>query len=132
MKREVDERLPRPLRRQVLQAAAGVVAMTLTMQLPAIAARETERELLARLLAALGESVDRPVVLNHAALEHHLTRILRAPANTVESSTLELKQRVRANIEADYRAGELRVIDGVWLSATEAHCLELLEQVRAA
>jgi len=62
-----------------------------------------------------------------------LARVLSAPVQQLDSyantSAAELKVRIQANIAQDYRQRRLRVIEGWWLSETEAGCLELVEFV---
>lgn len=130
------ETMAQPQRRQFILAAVAGIA--LAMKSPVLSALTDQRNgsaLLGPLLEALGQDFDAgtELAMTEAALQLHLGRILRAPVVMLESplSTQEVKQRILRNIEADYRAGEIRVVDGWWLSATEAHCLELIEQVRA-
>lgn len=122
--------LAQPQRREVMMAIAAIAGLALTAQSPALL--DAGSDSLRRLLKALGYDVGRGPVLTNADVELHLSRILRAPLAGLasDSSAQDLRQRIRRNIEADYRAGDIRVVDGWWLSATEANCLELLEQVR--
>lgn len=132
-----DDRV-QPQRRQLMMAIAAIAGLSLTMRSPTLLnagaeALETGRDLLAQLLNALGQQADRSMATTNAAVELQLSSILRAPLSVFASdvSTHDLKQRIRRNIEADYQAGDIRIVDGWWLSATEANCLELIEQVRA-
>lgn len=127
----VHEDLARPQRRQVIMALAAVASLASTMRSPALL--DAGGDALGQLLKALGYDIDKSVALTNADVELHLARILRAPLAVLASdpSAQDLKRRIRRNIEADYRAGDIRVVDGWWLSATEANCLELIEQVRA-
>jgi hypothetical protein len=127
----VHEGLAQPHRRQLMMAIAAIAGLALTTQSPAWLSAGGDP--LRRFLKALGYDMDNGVALASADVELHLSRILRVPLAVLASdpSARELRQRIRRNIEEDYRAGDIRVIDGWWLSATEANCLELLEQVRA-
>ena len=96
--------------------------------------------LLRQVLQALGHGIDRNEVdalgasILGASIDLQLARILRLPAAAVASQASgidDLKRLIRDNIAADYRAGEIRVVNGWWLSATEASCLELIVAVRA-
>lgn len=124
-----------PQRRRVMMAVAAIAGLALTRRLPApfdagAEFFETGGDLLGQLLKALGYRVDASAALTNADIELHLTRILRAPL-AVLASDQDVKRRIRRNIEADYQAGDIRVVDGWWLSATEANCLELIERARA-
>jgi hypothetical protein len=127
------EDLAQPQRRQLMMAIAAIAGLALTTRLPALLNAGGDPDPLAQLLKALGYDAGESVALTNAEVELHLGRILRAPLAVLSSdpSAQELRQRIRRNIEADYRAGDIRVIDGWWLSATEANCLALIEQVRA-
>lgn len=127
----VHEDLARLQRRQVMMAMAAVASLALTMRSPALL--NADGDPLGQLLKALGYDVDKSVALTNADVELHLTRILRAPLALLASdpSAQDLRQRIRRNIEADYQAGDIRVVNGWWLSATEASCLELIELVHA-
>jgi hypothetical protein len=127
----MHEELAQPQRRQLMMAIAAIGGLALTAQSPELL--DAGADPLAQLLKALGYDAGKSVALTNADVELHLGRILRAPFVVLVSdpSTQDLRQRIRRNIEADYRAGDIRVIDGWWLSATEANCLELIEQVRA-
>ena len=105
-------------RRFILAAAAAVVGLSAVR----FAGVVTESDLLKRVLHALGHGDESAATT--AAIDARLARILRT--KTLSTSARDLKQRIRDNIEADYRAGALRVVDGWWLSETEADCLELI------
>ena len=133
---QLHEGLAQPQRRQVMLAVAAIAGLALTIKSPAVMDAgvdlvEAGRDLLGRMLQALGQ--ERGVGVTNAAVELHLRRILGAPLAGLapDVSVLDLKQRIRNNIEADYRAGDIRIVNGWWLSATEASCLELIEQVGA-
>jgi hypothetical protein len=130
------DEVAQPQRRQLIIAAVAGIALGLKSSgASALPNDATAGELLGPLLEALGQDFDAGTVMamTDVSLELHLSRILRAPAAALASlpTAQELKQRILKNIEADYRAGEIRVVNGWWLSATEAYCLELIEQVRA-
>lgn len=124
-----DEALPQ--RRQVMMAIAAVAGLALTLKPPALL--DASGDTLGQLLKALGYDAGKRATLTNADVELHLSRILRAPFAVLASdpSAQDLKRRICCNIEADYQAGDIRVVEGWWLSATEASCLELIEQVRA-
>ena len=133
----VHEDLVLQQRRRVMAAVAAVAGLALTMTSPTLRNAgsdffEKGSDGLGRLLKALGYEVNESVALTSADVELHVSRILRAPLAMLASdpSAQDLKHRIRRNIEADYQAGDIRVVDGWWLSATEASCLELIEQVR--
>jgi hypothetical protein len=134
MKQDAGRKPAQPQRRQLIVAAASIAGIAMALQSPAIAALAEEssagNDLLAKMLAALGQEIDGQVAMTNAALELHLTRILRAPT-MCDATVPDLKQRILQNIEADYKSGAIGIVDGWWLSQTEAHCLELIEQVRA-
>lgn len=132
---QVHADLAQPQRRQVMMAVAAIAGLALTGRSPAPLDTgaeffETGGDLLGQLLKALGYRVDASAALANADIELHLSRILRAPL-AVLASDQDLKRRIRRNIEADYQAGDIRIVDGWWLSATEANCLELIERLRA-
>lgn len=134
--RQLHEGLAQPQRRQVMLAVAAIAGLALTIKSPALIDAgadlvEAGSDLLGQMLQALGQEAS--VGVTNAAVELHLGRILRAPLATLapDVSVLDLKDRIRRNIEADYRAGDIRVVNGWWLSATEANCLELIAQVSA-
>jgi hypothetical protein len=120
--------LAQPQRRQLMMAIAAIAGLALTRQSPALLSAGGDA--LRHFLKVLGYDVHNSVALTNADVELHLSRILRAPPAS-DPSPRDLKQRIRRNIESDYQAGDIRVVNGWWLSATEASCLELLEQVRA-
>jgi hypothetical protein len=127
----VQANLAQPQRRQLMMAIAAIAGLALTTQSPALLGAGGDA--LRHFLKVLGYDVHNGVALTNADVELYLSRILRVPLAALEShpSARDLKERIRRNIEADYQAGDIRVINGWWLSATEASCLELLEQVRA-
>lgn len=129
---QVHEDLAQPQRRQVMMALTAIAGLALTVKSPAWF--DAGGDLLGQLLQALGQKADKGIAMTDAAVDLHLSRILRTPLSALapDASVQELKQRIRHNIEADYRTGDIRVVDGWWLSATEASCLELIEQVSAA
>lgn len=107
-------------RRQFILAAIATAA-----GLPAavrFSGAGADSDLLKRVLQALGQGGENAATT--ATIEARLARIVRA--NVPSASAGALKQRIRANIQADYRAGAIRVVDGWWLSETEAECLELI------
>lgn len=106
-------------RRQFILAAAAAVVSVSAVN---ISGAVTASDLLQRVLRALG--YDDASAATTAAIDARLARILRT--KTLSAPTGDLKQRIRDNIAADYRAGALRVVDGWWLSETEADCLELI------
>ena len=138
-------------RRDVLFAATALAGASVAMRypgIPSLASRGHEpiaaqNALLKQVLQALGQGIDSNAadaamsasVDSQPSVDSQLSRILRAPAAALASqapaSVGDLKQLIRDNIEADYRAGEICVVNGWWLSATEASCLELIGSVRA-
>lgn len=110
-------------RRQFILAATAVVGASLAARLPG---SFVEDDLLQRVLRALGQ--ENAPVAAVAGIEDCVTSILGSPAACSES-TEDLKHIIRRNIEADYLAGSIRVVNGWWLSRTEAECLELIGKV---
>jgi hypothetical protein len=126
-------------RRDVLLAATAIAGTLLAVPPIVGSGREpvvAGNALLKRVLQALGHGIDSNELVASASVDLQLARILRVPAAvfasqapTANDVTSDLKQLIRHNIEADYRAGEIRVVNGWWLSATEASCLELIGTV---
>lgn len=132
-------------RRDVLFAATAIAGALLAVKYPGIPSLTSsgheliaaQNALLKQVLQALGQGIggNEADAVMSASADLQLTRILRTPAAVIASqapaSVSDLKQLIRENIEADYRAGDICVVNGWWLSATEASCLELIGAVRA-
>lgn len=130
-----EESVSQPMRRRlmiaaVMAAAFGAETASSWEQMPRPA---NAHPLLQTMLEALGQRFDAMHLtgIEAAQIEPHLERVLRESlASSASWSAAQVRRCLRQHIEADYRDGELRVVHGWWLSATEAHCLELLEQLR--
>lgn len=141
MREQPPDELTQPQRRHVIMAVAAVAGLAAAIKSPSAWMAEgadASGALLARVLQALGEPVPEQVrgsrSVTHEAVEQYLVRILRIPLSELapDISERDLKARIRDNIAADYRNGDIRIVAGWWLSAAEAQCLELIERVRAA
>lgn len=110
-------------RRQFILAATAVVGASLAARLPG---SFVEGDLLQKVLRALGHG-NAPVAAV-AGMEECVTRILGSSV-ACSAPAEELKHIIRRNIEADYLAGSISVVNGWWLSRTEAECLELIGKV---
>ena len=90
----------------------------------------SNRRLLLRVLAALNHAhLAVPDVADEARVQRLLGRVLQvSPDRLDECSALtvaQLKARIGANIASNYRQRQIRVVDGWWLSETEAAAVEL-------
>lgn len=127
-----DEDLPSAARRRrqfVLAVAAALVGVPMASKCSAVTA---DTDLLKQVLQALGHADE--AVATTTEIDARLTRILREPGRADRPEFMDeryLRERIKYNIEADYRDGAIRVVDGWWLSHTEAECLELIAQVCA-
>lgn len=125
-----DEALSSAARRRrqfILAAAAAIVGVPLASKL---SGAMTGSDLLKQVLQALGHADE--AVATTAQIDARLALILRDPHLTDRLELIDgayLRRRIKDNIEADYRDGALRVVDGWWLSSTEAECVELIAQV---
>ena len=121
-------------RRYVMIAASAAALAVLADRLPGTqvgAWRSKHEELLARVLEALHQPQVVLPVMDEDVVRSLLARVLDAPLHEIDSyagaSISQLKQRIHGNIARDYENRKVRVIDGWWLSETEAGCLELLQ-----
>ena len=124
-------------RRNFIVATSAVAMAVLAERLPGVklaGAGSTYDELLARVLEALHHHPQGKFpVASDEKIRPLLARVLGAPADDLDSyatvSPAQLKQRIQDNIVSDYKQRRLRVVEGWWLSDTEAGCLELVECV---
>jgi hypothetical protein len=114
----------------VVSAAALVVLADRLPGMQVAASRSKHEELLARVLAALHHPQLALKAIDEGIARPLLARVLGATPHEIDSyasvSVPQLRQRIQGNIVRDYENRKLRVIDGWWLSETEAGCLELL------
>jgi hypothetical protein len=120
-------------RRYVMIAASAAAMAVLADRLPGtqiVAWRPKHDELLARVLEALHQPQVVLPATDDDVVRSLLARVLDAPVHEIDSyasaSISQLKQRIHGNIARDYANQKVRVVDGWWLSETEAGCLELL------
>jgi hypothetical protein len=120
-------------RRHMMIAVSAAALVVLADRLPGMqvaASRSKHEELLARVLEALHQPQPVSKAMDEGVARQLLARVLDATQHEFDSyasiSIPHLRQRIQGNIVRDYENRKLRVIDGWWLSETEAGCLELL------
>jgi len=121
-------------RRTFIAATSAAALLVLSERLAGMARTGTSHDkLLTRVLEALHHPARAEVRAADDIIRPLLARVLSTPVHELDSyadaSAAQLKERIQANIAQDYRQRRLRVIEGWWLSETEAGCLELVEVV---
>ncbi|HEY4366937.1 MAG TPA: hypothetical protein VGN07_06845 [Steroidobacteraceae bacterium] len=120
-------------RRSFVAAASATAVLALAGGLSSAGPAGSKLDaLLARVLQALNHPAPGKPAGVLAGVDSLLARVLNISLGELDDyaqmPNATLRRRIQDNIALDYGQRHLRVIDGWWLSNTEADCMELIER----